>query len=139
MSETEKKAPEAPEKKAPEAPEKATPKLGPPTKEAVARAREIAKGAASRGDVRPGTVIGLPAGWHAYTLDKGHDPGRLSHLRAILEGKGYTKADGLLVAGIANPEVWILPESVWEEDVVAKRQQRDDDNRRKWKIKQINE
>lgn len=114
-------------------------KLAPPTKEALAKAREQARAAATQGAITPGTVIGLPTGWHAYTLDKSNTDGRLNHLRATLLNKGYTKADGLTVAGVSSPEVWIIPTEVWEEEIQAQREARDNKNRKDWKIKQINQ
>lgn len=114
-------------------------KLAPPTKEAMAKAREQAKASAAQGAITPGTVIGLPQGWHPYTLDKANTDGRLNHMRAMLQSKGYVKADGLTVAGVSSPEVWIIPTEVWEEEIQAQREARDNKSRKDWKIKQINQ
>lgn len=111
---------------------------GPPTREVAERARAAARQAAAQRSLQPGTVLNLPAGWTPYVIDKSHDPGRLSTLRAKLETKGYTKFDGLAVAGISAPEVWAIPTEVYDEFVRRPREERDDKARRLWKQKQIN-
>lgn len=112
---------------------------GPPSASEIDQAADRAAQALGERKLSPGSVIGLPEGWKAYVLDLAVGPGRVEHWRANLRAKGYRKAAGLKVAGIAMPEVWVVPTVVYEQQIFAARQARDDKRRKSWRMRQISE
>lgn len=110
---------------------------GPPTAEQVQVAESAASAAVSQRRIAAGTVLGLPDGWQPYVIDLSVEAGRVEHWRAALALKGYVKAAGLKVAGIAMPEVWVIPRTVYETQIRGARQSRDDARRAAWKMRQI--
>ena len=93
-----------------------TPKL--PTPAQLGRARAARKAAGEMGQVKVGTVAGLPAGWQSAKLDPALDEGRKAVLRAKWESLGWIKLDGLHhVAGYPLPiEVFVKPEDQYAAD-----------------------
>ena len=73
------------------------------------------------GDV-PGTVLGLDYDkWAAAYLDLSEREDRITAARNRLLARGYQLAEGAEVAGFYNAEVYVLPRSIYLQQVAAQR------------------
>lgn len=70
------------------------------------------------GDATLGRVADLDyTKWAAAIIDLDSSPERITSQRARLHAKGYRQVDGQpLVGGFPNPEVWVIPRPLYEQN-----------------------